>query len=90
MKRLDLVRRLEEEGCVLLRHGSRHDIYHNPMTGHSEPLPRHREINECSPSAFSLDYAQHEMIKCEQFGGGDEIPPPHRRRSNRVSSDCTT
>jgi hypothetical protein len=46
MKRLDLVRRLEEEGCVLLRHGSRHDIYHNPMTGHSEPLPRHREINE--------------------------------------------
>jgi hypothetical protein len=46
MKRLDLVRRLEEEGCVLLRHGSRHDIYHNPLTGHSEPLPRHREINE--------------------------------------------
>ena len=46
MKRLDLVRRLEDEGCVLLRHGSRHDIYHNPMTGHSEPLPRHREINE--------------------------------------------
>jgi len=46
MKRLDLVRRLEELGCVLLRHGSRHDIYHNPITGHSEPLPRHREINE--------------------------------------------
>ena len=46
MKRLDLVRRLEEDGCVLLRHGSRHDIYHNPVTGHSEPLPMHREINE--------------------------------------------
>jgi hypothetical protein len=46
MKRLDLVRRLEEEGCVLLRHGSRHDIYHNPLTGHSEPLPRHREIED--------------------------------------------
>ena len=46
MKRLDLVRRLEEMGCTLLRHGGRHDIYHNPRTGRSEPVPRHREINE--------------------------------------------
>ena len=46
MKRLDLVRRLEDMGCVLLRHGSRHDIYHNHITGNSEPVPRHREINE--------------------------------------------
>jgi hypothetical protein len=46
LKRLDLVRRLEESGCVLLRHGSKHDIYHNPQTGRSEPVPRHREINE--------------------------------------------
>ncbi len=46
MKRLDLVRRLEDMGCKLLRHGGRHDIYHNPITGHSEPIPRHREINE--------------------------------------------
>jgi hypothetical protein len=27
LKRLDLVRRLEGFGCVLLRHGSKHDIY---------------------------------------------------------------
>ncbi|MBS3946803.1 MAG: type II toxin-antitoxin system HicA family toxin [Dethiobacter sp.] len=46
MKRLDLVRRLEHSGCILLRHGGRHDIYHNPKTGRSEPVPRHREINE--------------------------------------------
>ena len=46
MKRLDLVRKLEECGCVLLRHGGRHDIYHNPKSGRSEPVPRHREINE--------------------------------------------
>ena len=46
MKRLDLVRRLDEMGCILLRHGGRHDIYHNPRTGKSEPVPRHREINE--------------------------------------------
>jgi len=46
VKRLDLVRRLEKMGCVLLRHGGWHDIYHNPETGNSEPVPRHREINE--------------------------------------------
>ncbi len=46
MKRHDLVRRLEKMGCVLLRHGGRHDIYHNPDTGNSEPVPRHGEINE--------------------------------------------
>ena len=46
MKRRILVKQIEDAGCVLLRRGSRHDIYHNPITGHSEPLPRHREINE--------------------------------------------
>lgn len=46
MKRLDLIKELEEAGCALLRHGGRHDIYHNPKTGRSEPVPRHREINE--------------------------------------------
>ena len=46
MKRRVLLKQIEDAGCVLLRRGSRHDIYHNPNTGRSEPLPRHREINE--------------------------------------------
>lgn len=46
MKRRDLVAKLEEAGCALLRHGAKHDIYHNPSTGRSEPVPRHREVNE--------------------------------------------
>ncbi|MDA1055415.1 MAG: type II toxin-antitoxin system HicA family toxin [Planctomycetota bacterium] len=46
MKRRDLVSRLEKMGCTLLRHGSRHDIYHSPSSGSSEPVPRHREIND--------------------------------------------
>jgi mRNA interferase HicA len=46
MKRRDLVAKLEEAGCTLLRHGAKHDIYHNPSTGKSEPVPRHREVNE--------------------------------------------
>jgi mRNA interferase HicA len=46
MKRRDLVAELERIGCVLLRNGAKHDIYHNPKTGKSEPVPRHREVNE--------------------------------------------
>ena len=46
MKRKDLVKRLEQAGCDLLRHRAHHDIYHNPKTGRSQPVPRHREINE--------------------------------------------
>ena len=46
MKRQDLIRRLEESGCVLVRHGGRHDWYRNPKTGQAQPVPRHREVNE--------------------------------------------
>jgi len=46
MKRRDLIAELERTGGVLLRNGAKHDIYHNPKTGKSEPVPRHREINE--------------------------------------------
>ncbi len=46
MKRRDLVAKLEEAGCALLRHGGKHDVYHNPSTGRSEPVPRHRDVNE--------------------------------------------
>ncbi len=46
MKRRDLVAELERGGCTLQRHGAKHDIYHQPMTGRSEPVPRHRELNE--------------------------------------------
>ena len=46
MKRRDLIKRIKGIGCVLLRHGAKHDIYHNPTTGATEPVPRHNEINE--------------------------------------------
>ena len=46
MKRQELIRRLEETGCVLVRHGGRHDWYRNPRTRNAQPVPRHREINE--------------------------------------------
>lgn len=46
MKRRDLIQKLKQIGCLLIRHGGNHDWYRNPRTGVSQPVPRHREINE--------------------------------------------
>lgn len=46
MKRKDLIRTLEAMGCVLIRHGGRHDWFQNPETHISQPVPRHSEIQE--------------------------------------------
>ena len=46
MKRVDLIREIEVCGCVLIRHGGKHDWYQHPVTGVSQPVPRHREIKE--------------------------------------------
>jgi len=46
VKRVDLIRSIEKIGCVLIRHGAKHDWYRNPDTGVSQPVPRHREIKE--------------------------------------------
>ena len=46
MKRRTLIRKLQEMGCTLVRHGARHDWYTNPEKKASQPVPRHSEINE--------------------------------------------
>ncbi len=55
MKRRELLRRLQKEGCVLLRSGGNHDIlrsggnhdiYVCNRTGKKQPVPRHSEIDE--------------------------------------------
>jgi mRNA interferase HicA len=46
VKRVDLVRTIEGFGCLLVRHGGRHDWYRNPATGVSQPVRRHREIKD--------------------------------------------
>ena len=46
MKRTDLIKAIKSFGCVLVRHGGKHDWYQNPVSGISQAVPRHREINE--------------------------------------------
>ncbi len=46
MNRQDLIRGIEKNGCILIRHGARHDWYQNPKTGACQPVPTHPEIKE--------------------------------------------
>jgi predicted RNA binding protein YcfA (HicA-like mRNA interferase family) len=46
VKRAALLRELRRAGCVLDRHGGRHDLYRNPANGRKAPVPRHREIKD--------------------------------------------
>jgi mRNA interferase HicA len=46
VKREKLLKKLKEMGCIFTPHGGRHDWYQNPRTRVSQPVPRHREIND--------------------------------------------
>jgi len=46
MKRRKLIKKIEDMGCVFIRHGGRHDWYQNPKTKNSQPIPRHNDIHE--------------------------------------------
>jgi mRNA interferase HicA len=46
VKRCDLSRHLEGNGCERFREGSKHTVYINRATGKSSTVLRHREIND--------------------------------------------
>ena len=46
MKRNDLLRHLQQHGCVLLREGGKHSVFVNRATRKVTTVPRHREIND--------------------------------------------
>ena len=46
MKRADLVRHLEANGCHLLRESANHSVYVNRIARKTSTVPRHREIND--------------------------------------------
>ena len=46
MKRLDLIRHIENCGCMMLREGGNHTVYVNRAAHKVSTVPRHRDINE--------------------------------------------
>lgn len=63
MKRHQLIRHLEQHGCVLVREGAKHSLYVHAPSGLRTAIPRHREIAELMVKAI-----------CEQV----ELPTPNR------------
>jgi predicted RNA binding protein YcfA (HicA-like mRNA interferase family) len=61
MKRRDLVRHLEQNGCEFLREGGNHTIYINRRARKVSSVPRHREVFEFLARKICKDL---------------EIPPP--------------
>ena len=46
MKRKELIKIIQKNGCVFVRHGGNHDWYKNPQSGVSQPIARHTEIED--------------------------------------------
>ena len=46
MRRRELLRHLQAQGCQLLREGGRHSIYWSPASGKTSSVPRHNEVND--------------------------------------------
>ena len=46
MKRGSLLKILKKNGCIFIKHGSKHDQYIQPRTGKSDQVPRHPRISE--------------------------------------------
>jgi predicted RNA binding protein YcfA (HicA-like mRNA interferase family) len=46
VKRRELIRHLEENGCLQLQEGGRHTVYVNARQKKVSAVPRHKEINE--------------------------------------------
>lgn len=61
MKRKDLIRHLNKEGCILVREGGKYSVFLNPKTNKEVPVTRHNEI---------ADYAAKKI--CKELG----INPP--------------
>ncbi len=57
MKRRELIRHLEDNGCTFLREGKKHTIYVNPSKRKVSSIPRHSEVVDllCKKICKDLD-----------------------------------
>lgn len=46
MKRKDVIRHLNENGCILKREGGSHSVFYNALNKKTSTVPRHNEIND--------------------------------------------
>lgn len=72
MKRVDLIRHIEANGCVFLREAGSHTVYFHPNSRKVATIPRHREINDflakkiCREFEIAQPGKQHQSDQGEQ------------------------
>jgi len=57
LKRRDLIRHIEKNGCEFLREGGDHTVYVNRKEKKVSTIPRHREIDEYLARRICKDLA---------------------------------
>jgi len=55
MKRTKLINHLKQNGCCLLREGSKHSVYLNPLSGRISTIPRHSNIFQFTAEKICKD-----------------------------------
>jgi len=55
MKRVELIKHLLKNGCILEREGRKHTLFYNPKSAKSATVPRHREINTFTARGICKD-----------------------------------
>jgi mRNA interferase HicA len=55
MKRRELIRHLERNGCQFLREGGSHSVYFNPSNNRCSTVPRHREVIDFTAKKICKD-----------------------------------
>lgn len=55
MKRKALLRLLSKNGCILVREGKNHSLFHNPETNRFSTVPRHNEIDDFLAKKIAKD-----------------------------------
>ncbi|MFI3219902.1 MAG: type II toxin-antitoxin system HicA family toxin [Methylococcales bacterium] len=55
MKRSELIRYLNAQGCELLREGGRHSWWQNPLQNRRSAIPRHSEISDILANKICKD-----------------------------------
>ena len=70
MKRVDLIRHIETNGCAFLREVGRHTVYVNPTSRKVSTVPRHREINDFNGEEDLSRTGNHRARQEQAFGRG--------------------
>jgi mRNA interferase HicA len=55
MKQIDLIKHIRKYGCVFIREGNAHSVWHHPSSGRTSTIPRHTEINTFTGKKICTD-----------------------------------